>query len=67
MGSKAAGAQLHALGVAVNHYRRRLDVGAPVSPGPPLRMADVVAGLPGLEARFTSGHGSPLTLNNPIK
>ena len=67
MRSKAAGAQFHALRAAVHDNRRRLDIGAPVSPGPPLRMADVVAGLPGLEARFTSGHSPPLTLNNPIK
>ena len=67
MGSEAAGAQVHAFRAAVQVDRRLLNVGAPAGLGPPLRVADVVAGLPGLEACLTSGHGSPLTLNNPIK
>ena len=67
MRSETAGAQVHALGAAINVYRRLLNVGAPVGPRPPLRVAYVVAGLPGLEACLTSGHGSPLTLNSLVK
>ena len=65
--SEAAGAQVHAFGAAIHEDRRPLNVGAPVGPGPPLRVADVVSGLPGLMACLTSGHGSPLTPNNPFK
>ncbi len=67
MRSEAAGAQVHAPGAAVHVDRCLLNVGAPVGPSPPLRVADVVAGLPRLMACLTSGHGSPLTLNDTIK
>ena len=65
--SEAAGAQVHALRAAVHEDRCLLNVGAPVSPGTPLRVADIVAGLPRLMACLASGHGSPLTLNDTIK
>ena len=50
MRSETAGAQVHALGTAVHVDSCLLNVGAPVGPGTPLRVADVVAGLAGLMA-----------------